>query len=461
MFTMLVRSLSLFAVSIVLIAAPLAHAADPSGRDSVLDWNAILLQANADDHTFGSPEQGGPTRTSRAMAIVHAAIFDAVNSIEPTAQPYLVEKPGKGASIDAAVATAAHDTLVALYPSQAAVFNAAYEDYLIVIPDSSNKNKGVEIGRYVANKILKARKNDGSDLEVPYLPTGEPGNHDVDPINPDQGFLTPGWGQVTPFGLSKRFEIKTPPPPALNSRKYAAAFNEVKALGGDGVTTSTIRTDEQTEIGLFWAYDGSMKIGVPPRLYNQIARVIAKQKRNTEVKNARMFALINIAMADAGIVCWDIKYGDDFWRPILGIRNANLDGNSRTIQDDVWTPLGAPSSNNVGANNFTPPFPAYTSGHASFGAALFGILERFYGTDKIAFEFTSDELNGETTDNLGNVRPLSPRSFPSLSAAAIENARSRIYLGIHWQFDAAEGVASGYAIAKDVFDNVLQPLRIK
>jgi hypothetical protein len=427
----------------------------------VLDWNEILLQANADDHTFGSPEQGGPTRSSRAMAIVHAAIFDAVNSIEPTAKPYLAQKPGKGASIDAAVATAAHDTLVALYPSQADVFDEAYEDYLIDIPKSSSKNKGVEIGRYVANKILQARKNDGSDFEVPYVPTGAPGNHNVDPINPGQGFLGPSWGMVIPFGLSSIFEIETPPPPALDSAEYAMAFNEVKEFGGDGVTTPTSRTEEEREIGLFWAYDGTKKIGVPPRLYNQIARVIADQKGNTEVENARMFALLNIAMADAGIVCWNIKYTDKLWRPILGIRNADNDGNDGTVQDDVWMPLGAPNSNNPGADNFTPPFPAYTSGHATFGAALFGILKRFYGTDEIAFTFASDELNGVTTDNQGNVRPLSPRTFPSLSAAAMENARSRIYLGIHWQFDADEGVNSGYAIADDVFDNVLQPIRIE
>lgn len=436
---------------------------DPAGRDAVLDWNSVLLQANVDDHsgTFGAPEQGGPTRTARAFAIVHVAMFDALNCIHPTAQSYLSDRPAKGASIDAAVATAAHDTLVAMYPKQSAAFDDAYQDYLIAIPKSSARKRGIELGEYAAKKILKAREHDGSDIDVPYIPTGAPGNHDVDPVNPGQGFLTPGWGMVTPFGLSKRFDFAVSPPPALESTEYAVAFNDVKDLGGDGLGTPTLRTEEQTLIGLYWAYDGTKGLGVPPRLYNQIARTIADQEGNTEAENARMFALINIAMADAGIVCWDIKYVFDFWRPILGIRRAGEHENDEIEPDPTWTPLGAPNSNREaieGANNFTPPFPAYTSGHATFGAATFGVLQRFYGSDDIPFTFVSDELNGVTTDNMGNERPLAPRAFLKLSDAALENARSRIYLGIHWQFDADEGVRFGYDIADDVFDNVLKPL---
>ena len=223
-----------------------------------------------------------------------------------------------------------------------------------------------------------------------------------------------------------------------------------------GPNDSTIRSARQTEIGLFWAYDGTRRIGVPPRLYNQIVRVISNRMRNDEVTNARLFALVNLAMADAGVVCWETKYEFRFWRPILGIRNGDLDANDATDGDTAWSPLGAPASNQSG-NNFTPPFPAYSSGHATFGAATFGILSRFYHRDNIAFTFVSDELNGVTTDWQGNVRPLRPRRFTSLHAAALENARSRIYLGIHWQFDADEGVACGDAIAEDISRHELLP----
>lgn len=438
---------------------------DPPGRDSILDWNAIALESVRQDHsgTFGTPDQGGPTRTALALAIVHVAMYDALNSIQRTGKPYLTMKHSHDASIDAAVARAARETLEALYPKQKNVFNAQYNSYLTAIPKSDNKKRGEELGDFVAKKILKARQNDGSANNTPYVPGQLPGNHRVDPLNPNQGFLTPNWGDVKPFGIVSGLQFLVPPPPALNSPEYADAFNQVKDFGGDGVGTPTLRTAEQTEIGIFWAYDGSKFIGVPPRLYNQIVRKIAMQKRNTEVENARLFALVNIAQADAGISCWAIKYTDNFWRPILGIREAEAgtgpsglgDGNQHTVGDPDWSPLGAATSNQIG-NNFTPPFPAYTSGHATFGAATFRTLQNFYGTDNIPFTFTSDELNGVTTDNLGNVRPLASRHFNTLSEASWENAISRIYLGIHWIFDAEWGVACGMQVADYVFDNVLE-----
>lgn len=449
-------------LALVSIVSLPAWASDPPGRDSILDWNAIALQAVAEDHsgTFGGPEQGGPTRASRALAIVHAAMYDALNSIDSQATPYFTSRPAHGASIDTAVATAARRTLKALYPAQASVFDHKYADYLDAITNRSYKRRGVQVGAYVAKKLLKAREHDGSRINPPYIPSGEPGVHDVDPLNPNQGFLTTGWGDVKPFALNASFNFVPLPPPDLGSPEYAAAFNDVKNLGGDGVNTPTLRTAEQTEIGLYWAYDGAPGLGVPPRLYNQIVRVIANQEGNTEAENARLFALINIAQADAAIHCWDIKYTFNFWRPILGLRRADEDGNAHTEKDKFWTPLGAPFSNNPAedGHDFTPSFPAYSSGHATFGASVFRTLEWFYGTDEIGFTFVSDELNGVTKDSFGNVRPFSPRSFTSFSDAAEENARSRIYLGVHWQFDADKGLASGNALADHVFDTVLQPL---
>src|SRR5262249_43665490 len=192
--------------------------------------------------------------------------------------------------------------------------------------------------------------------------------------------------------------------------------------------------------------------------YNQIVRTVANQEHNTEADNARLFALVNIAMADAGLVCWNRKYDDDFWRPILGIRDGASDGNPLTDGDPTWTALGAQVSDpRPGETNFTPNFPSYTSGHATFGAAAFKMLERFYNTDNITFTFISDEFNGITRGADGMVRPVVARTFHSFSEAAEENGQSRIYLGIHWAFDKTEGILCGDHVADYVFDNFLHP----
>lgn len=204
--------------------------------------------------------------------------------------------------------------------------------------------------------------------------------------------------------------------------------------------------------------DGTPGLGTPPRLYNQIIRTIAVDRANSVEQNARLLALTNLAMADAGIQAWETKYHYDFWRPVIGIRQGGADGNAATVADASWTPLGAPYSNGGGTHlNFTPPFPAYASGHATFGAAAFEATADFYGTHRLGFSFVSDELNGVTTDNLGNVRPRIVRRFNSLNEAIAENAQSRIYPGIHWQFDATRGIAAGRAIADYVAANVLRP----
>ena len=225
------------------------------------------------------------------------------------------------------------------------------------------------------------------------------------------------------------------------------------------------RTPEQTYIGIFWAYDGVPNLCAPPRLYNQITTTIADQMGTDDLELARLLALVNVAMADAGMTIWESKYYYDLWRPITGIRESDPgtgptgtgDGNAATAGDATWTPLGAPASNLIGPN-FTPPFPAYPSGHAGFGGALFQTLRRFYGTDDIPFTFVSDEFNGVTRANNGVVRPLVPRSFTSLSQAEEENGQSRIYLGIHWSFDKTEGIAQGRRVADYVFDAAFTPL---
>jgi hypothetical protein len=436
--------------------------------DFVLDWNAVALQTVADDHSpliVSSPDQGGPTRTARALAIVQAAVFDVVNSIDPSYEPYLVSiRAPRGTSMGAAVAQAAHDTLAALYPRQRADFKAALRSSLAQVPNGVGEVLGVIVGKYVAGQVLRARRNDGSDRAMRYSEPVEPGVFQTFPGEPAP--LGPQWGKVAPFTMRRGSQFRSAPPPALNSAAYAAAYNEVKNYGGDGVTTPTVRTQEQTEIGIYWGYDGVPNLGTPPRLYNQIAREIADQEGNTQVENARMFALVNLAMADAGIASWDTKYTYDVWRPIRGVRQVHHDGtrlddgNPATVADPNWTPLAAPYTNSpTGSNNFTPPFPAYTSGHATFGAALFQTLTRFYGSDDIAFTFMSEEFNGVSWGVDGVVRPAKPRSFTSFSEASEENGQSRIYLGIHWAFDKTEGIKQGNAIANYAFNNFLEPVR--
>jgi len=273
------------------------------------------------------------------------------------------------------------------------------------------------------------------------------------------------WGGCIPFVVNSTTQFGAPPPPEMTSAAYTDAYNEAKNLGGDGIITPTQRTEEQTFIGTFWAYDGTPSLCAPPRLYNQITVQIADQRRMSAIQFARLLALVNVAMADAGMTIWESKYYYDFWRPVAGIRESDPgtgptglgDGNPGTVGDINFTPLGAPASNLTGPN-FTPPFPAYPSGHAGFGGALFETMRRFYGTDNIAFTFVSDEFNGQTRDHNGNVRPYRPRSFSTLSQAEEENGQSRIYLGIHWAFDKTEGIALGRRVADYVFDHAFTPI---
>lgn len=439
--------------------------------DPVLYWNEVILDAIAHDanETYGSALHNNPGATSRILGMFHGAIYDSINSIRRTHEPYLTLVPvrtGTGAT-DSAVAYAAHGILSAMYPDQQSVFDTALETHMEDVPDSTEKDIGAIVGRIVADAMLNARNSDGSEIDGTYVAGDQPGQHRVDPLNPDQSYWGPTWGEVTPFVLSDGSQFRAPEPPAITSQEYADAYNEVKAVGGDGIITATTRTDEQTEIGTFWAYDGSKMLGTPPRFYNQIARTIIENQNTDVAENARLFALMNLAVADAGIAAWDSKFHYGYWRPVIGIREADVgtgpsglgDDNPDTEGDPEWTPLNSPASNQSG-QDFTPPFPTYPSGHATFGAAAFRTMANYFGTDDIAFTVTSDELNGVTTDTDGNVRPLSPRSFSSLSEAAVENGMSRVYLGIHWNFDASSGIDMGNSIADYAFANYLQPANL-
>ena len=477
--------LSLMVPAVVTPAAQ-QHPGDPAASTppctpTLLRWNSIAIDASGLDHTPVAPgdtrvfgEQLGPCRAARAIAIVHIAMFEAINAIVGGFTSY-VKLPAKSgpASIDAAIAQSAHDSLVAMFPSQKNSFDSFLADDLAAIADGQLKVNGIGFGRRAAAAILAMRANDGSQhaeprMGIEFIPSNDAGKWRADPITHGAVALGAHWGSVTPFVLKRGNQYRVPPQPAMNTHEYAVAYNEAKRLGGDGITTPTERTQDQTETAIYWAYDGTPSLCAPPRLYNQLTVHIAHQQGTTGIQLARLLALVNTAMADAGIAVWESKFFYQCWRPVTGIREADAgtgpsgtgDGNGETTGDVNFTPLGAPASNSQGPN-FTPPFPSYPSGHAGFGGALFQVLRDFYGTDNIAFTFVSDEFNGITRDNGGNIRPLLPRSFTSLSQAEEENGQSRIYLGIHFSFDKVQGIAQGRNVGHFVVKTAFQPVTKK
>lgn len=444
----------------------------------VRHWNQVAIDASGLDHTPVQPgeervfgEQVGPARASRAVAIAQVAIFDALNAIDGNRyRGYTDLTPVPGASMKAAISQAAYSTLSVLFPSQEAAMAEYLEKDLASIDDGPAKQDGIDLGRRAAEAILALRAGDGSAAPEPlygidYIASDAPGYWRQDPISMHPLALGARWSEVDPFVIPAADTFRAPPPPALDSAAYAEAFAEVQSLGGDGIITPTVRTEVETQIGIYWAYDGTPSLCAPPRLYNQIATQIAAEMGTEDiVEFARLLALVNLAMADAAIAIWESKYYWDFWRPVTGIREADEgtgptglgDGNPATAGDVNFTPLGAPASNRAGVD-FTPPFPAYPSGHAGFGGSLFETLRLFYGTDDIPFTFVSDEFDGHTVDSEGNPRPLVPRSFSSLTEAEEENGQSRIYLGIHWAFDKTAGIELGRRVAQYIFANALTP----
>lgn len=391
--------------------------------DVVIDWNNVLLDAVRTDRT-------APPVAARAMAVVHTSIYDAVAAIERKHEPYAVwALPKPGSSVEAAAASAAHTALSALFPAQQAAFDAALADSLAAIPDGASEANGVSLGQWVANQILALRSDDGATDVVSYTPGNEVGDWVPTPPGNAPGLL-PQWPYVTPWAMTSGDQFRIDQIPELNSEEYTAAFNEVKDLGD---INSTTRTEDQTAIALFWANGAGT--ATPPGHLNMMAQEAAESQGNTLYDNARMFALLNIALADAAIVSWDAKYETDFWRPITGIRQADTDGNPDTAADPNWTPLVV-----------TPPFPTYTSGHSVFSGAAATALAAFFGTDDIAFTLDSENP------------AVGARSFTSFSEAAEESAISRLYGGIHWIFDIVDGVTSGNELGEYVSHNFLQPL---
>jgi len=395
--------------------------AAPAQADEITYWNGVMLDAIRGGAT-------PPPRASRGLAMMHTAMYDAVNSVGKNHQAYNQSFITiSSASREAAAAQAAHDVLVSLYPSQQATFDNNLNSRLSLIGGGAGKTAGITLGQSSAQSILALRANDNSNLVVPYTPGTNAGDWRPTPSGYASALL-PNWPQVTPWAISSGSAYRDPVgPPLLTSVAYATAFNEVKDLGA---INSLTRTTDQTNIAKFWA-DGA-GTATPPGHWNLIASGISQTEGLGVEENARLFAQLNIAMADAAIICWDQKYATEFWRPVTAIREADTDGNPNTIQDSSWTPLLA-----------TPPFPSYTSGHSTFSGAASTILEKWFGAN-YAFSTSAE----------GFVVPN--RNFTSFADAADEAGLSRIYGGIHYSFDNDNGLSAGRALGAYVFSTQLQ-----
>jgi hypothetical protein len=415
--------------------------------DVVVQWNDVLLEAIR-------KTGGAPTIISRIAAIMHIAMFEAVNLVERkyASYPHIslnhIHIPDN-TSVEAAISYAAYRVLLVGYPMQVSLIEEALRSALVLIPASNQeKENGRILGEAIAKIVLESRQNDGADNCMSYQASNRPG--DWRPTN-GVGAVTPGWRQVRPFAMNRGNQFRPSFPgnyssqeELLRSPEYAAQLQEVQLYGSKD---SKIRTAEQTEIAFFWAndLDGTYK---PPGHLFRLTQIVAKQRHLNLLENARLFALVAIAMADAAIVAWDAKYADHYinlWRPVSGVQMADMDGNLVTREDRSWTPLSVDPRT---GQNFTPPFPAYVSGHATFGAVHAGIMRHYFGTDNVTFELDTDDPSV----------PYVKRRFNSFSAAALENGRSRVYLGVHYQWDADSGYDSGTKLADFVFTNYLQPL---
>lgn len=457
--------------------------------DRVKFWHEVALNSVALDHTPDPDSgavpflQGGPTRTSRALAMTMIAVYDAANAFEQNYVAYNdVKDPRPRASMDAAISYAAYHVLKALYPYQKERLRELLRSDMDQIADSRvSINMGKAVGMDAAKEMLRNRKHDHSRDNEPQFGDGgrvadgttnffgeavnggttNIGEWTPDPNTPEFSgdfnlSLGAYWGGVTPFTLESGDQFRLPPPPAVGSQAYNDAFAEVAALGGspDNTGTPSTSTPETRIIGNFWGYDAVPLLGTPPRAYNQIAVQVALQEGMTDpVELARLLAMVNAGLADAGIAAWDSKWYYNWWRPVTGIRAS--DGAPGTANDPTWDPVGVSIVNvelpaEQAFIRATPPFPAYPSGHSTFCSAMIQILISFFGDDT-PFTFVSDEYNGEGVDPFnGAPRPLMPVLYENLSDMQIENGLSRIYNGVHWSYDNTEGQALGTNIAQHI-----------
>ena len=383
--------------------------------DVVIDWNQKANAAVLEAKVY-------PFAGTRVMAIVHTAMFDAINSIEGQYTPYKfkVSAPA-GSSPEAAGNAAAHATLVALFPEQKAALDRAYQDSLAQIPDGAGKTAGIAVGEDVAAKVLKSRAGDGADAPNTYRPVTSPGVYIMTTLP-----VGSQWGNVTPWVMEKGSQFHPPPPPALSSPQWAADYNEVKDLGGK---KSTRRTPEQTEMARFWTITGTQS-------FDPIVRQLAGTSGRSLSQNARLFALVEMAVADSYIAVFEAKYAYNFWRPVTAIRNGDIDGNDATERDAAWEPLVD-----------TPLHPEYPCAHCINSGAARSVLEAEFGTGPNPLSMTSATAPGAV------------HKWPNIEAYAEEVSVARIYGGLHYRNSTVVGKAMGKKIGELAYQNYLKPVR--
>jgi hypothetical protein len=389
--------------------------AGPAGADVITDWNEKAV-------TAGYTARISPDMHARNMAIIHIAMFEAVNSIQPRYTPYrkaLAAPPG--ASAEAAAASAAHHALLRLFPDQAKEFDAALQASLASVADGPGKADGMRVGEQAAAAVLGERGSDGIDAPNRYRPFTMAGKY-----VPTMATASSTWGAVRPFALKTGDQFRPPAPYELTSAKWAADFNEIKKLGAK---TGSTRTPEQTEIARFWQLTG-------PATYNPVARAYSSAKGLGLPENARLFALSAIATADAAVAVFDAKYTYGFWRPVTAIRTADIDGNDATEIDAGWEPF---------AN--TPMHPEYPCAHCIFQGSAASVMQTLYGDAVPRFTLTSNTAPGVT------------RSFDKLSDYVADVVNGRVYEGVHYRTSGEVGAAMGRQIGQYVVQNFLTPLR--
>jgi hypothetical protein len=396
-------------LSLVALVSPCAFAADV-----VTEWNqkagASVLEAKI-----------YPFAGTRVMAIVHTAMFDAINSIEGSYTPYKFKvSAAAGSSPEAAGVAAAHAVLVKLFPEQKAALDAAYESSLGQIADNPGKASGIVVGEEVAAKVLEWRSSDGADAPNTYRPVTTPGAYVTTTLP-----IGTQWGGVTPWILERGSQFRPGPPPALTSAEWTADYNEIKEIGAK---RSTRRTSEQTDIARFWMITG-------PQSFDPIARQLALTPGRSLIQNARLFALVEMAVADSYIAVFDAKYIFNFWRPITAIRNGDVDGNDATARDPSWEPLVD-----------TPLHPEYPCAHCINSAAARAVLESEFGTGPNPLTMTSPTAPG-AVHKWANIREY-----------AEEVSVARIYGGIHYRNSTVVGMAMGKQIGEVAVRNYLKPL---
>jgi hypothetical protein len=426
-----------------------AVAASPGG-DAVIVWNT---NAGVAATQACIAPLADPFHESRLYAMMHVAIHDALNAIDRRFRPYTFDQPAApGASPEAAVAAAARDVLVPLLgqlprelASQACIdagvasVEAASSAALAALPDNPAKAQGIAVGQAAAAAVLALRAADGAG--APFQNTScpqatSPGMYQCTPGFPFIAFEA--WAKVAPFVLQDSAQFRPGPPYAVTEKPYTADFNEVKALGGDGRTTPSARTADQTEIALVWWESSPLK-------WNRIARTVAIDRGFTLWEHARLFGLLNMVLADGYIAMADAKNHYHSWRPVTAIQMADTDGNPETTGDPTWTPLQP-----------TPPNADYPSGHSIEGGAAAEVLKQVFGTDQISFQDCSMTLPAGST--CSDPSPVL-RSYTSFSQAAAENAYSRILIGFHFRKAVEAGTAYGRKIGERAATLYLQPAR--